>query len=544
MIEKEQLRNSLVILTVLVVLFSLITGISYLLKPTITGLVTVKEQLDYSDVVNLEFTESGTYVWNLQNPGDLKSIKIDGSKTKQGVAKVYIEKDNIRYLIFDSEQLVEKPSGIFGITGLVVGELNNTLNETINKTINEVGINETLVNDSVEINKTTVTNETIKINESVVNKTIINETVEINETANQTIENKTANIILEYKTGTNWDIDNNGIENLDGVIDFTVENSEFNWNADESKLCTRWETYSEEQEESTFICHGSLECCNFIELQPTLDEWNNPFELYKGRFYNSNQYVVSAQLVYVDIDLENLQYDIVYSEPAILPAVFEEELVLFEDICIDTCSVSKFNENSYNLVVVIENATLKIDKIKYTIEKKVAKPKENIICKEFQDNVLWSSGYSIVPEGSIYYHTWNIGTNCTEAGGYNCFLQNINVSTRYIHADLDESNSSREGYVQISEPDESICNAPEQGIYSKYLAYETLTGEDIRKGWYCGKNKNPNARCAFEVSNNYDYNVNCYGIKTYGSQYFLLDVFEVSYTWCWDVTQSSKRGKG
>jgi len=556
--KKIEVKILLVGLAVFVIFVFLISRTMFL-EPTITGLVTVTEQINYTDIVNLEFTESGAYIWNLQNPGELKSIRIDGSKSKQGTAKVYIEKDNIRYLLFDGEQLVEDEYGISGITGLVIGELNTTLNETIdeivvvediaeiNETVNDVVINETFVNDSVEINETTainetvnetITNETTAINETIVdeiiiNETVINESVEINKTTNQTTEDKTIYIELEYKTGTNWDINNDGIESLDGVIDFTVENSGFNWNVDESKLCTRWETYSEEQEESTFICHGSTECCGFVELQPTLDEWDDLFDLYKGRFYDSKQYVIGAQLIYVDIDLENLEYDVVYSDPEILSAAFEEGLILFEDECIDTCSINGFDQDSYKLIVVIDNATLRIDEIKYIIEKKVAKPKENLICKDFEDNVLWSSGYSLLPEGSTSYNTWNIRTNCAEAGGNNCFLQNVSISTRTLYVSSIDLNGSGESYIQLSNPDDSICDIPEQGVYSRYLSFETLAEEGKKRGWYCGKNKNPNAKCGVEIASNYNDNVTCYGIKAYASQYSLIDAFKVKYTWCW-----------
>ena len=275
--------------------------------------------------------------------------------------------------------------------------------------------------------------------------------------------------------------------------------------------------------------------------------------MYKDRFYDSKQYVIGAQLIYVDIDLENLQYDIVYSEPANLLAKFEEELVLFEDECIDTCSISGFDKDSYKLIVVIENTTLRIDEIKYTVEKKVkniTKPKEKFICKDFQDSVLWSSSYSLLPEGSTKYQTWRIGTNCSEAGGHNCFLQNINITARSIYmgySDLDgnyDPNVSGEGYVQISDPDELVCDNPESGIYSRYIAFETVKGEGKKIGQYCGKNKNPNARCAFDIAKKYDDNVNCYGIKAHASQYFLVDVFKVKYTWCWDNSNDSKGGKG
>ena len=56
-------------------------------------------------------------------------------------------------------------------------------------------------------------------------------------------------IELEYGNNPNYDPDNDGIETMNGVIDFTVEDSFFNSTLNETNLCTRWEVSS--QNEST-----------------------------------------------------------------------------------------------------------------------------------------------------------------------------------------------------------------------------------------------------------------------------------------------------
>ena len=91
------------IMAVYVILALVLTGV-YLLEPTITGFITVTKQIEYTDKVNQEFNETSEYVWNLSNPGILKSIKIDGSKSIEGKIRVYVENDNVRYLIFDSRR--------------------------------------------------------------------------------------------------------------------------------------------------------------------------------------------------------------------------------------------------------------------------------------------------------------------------------------------------------------------------------------------------------------------------------------------------------
>ena len=55
-----------------------------------------------SDNVNMQVNQSGTYQWNVSNPGNITSLKATGSVSSNGTAKVYIEKDGKRYLVFDS----------------------------------------------------------------------------------------------------------------------------------------------------------------------------------------------------------------------------------------------------------------------------------------------------------------------------------------------------------------------------------------------------------------------------------------------------------
>jgi len=160
----------------------------YYLEPAITGFVTVTKEFNYTDDVNLEFSESAEYTWNLANPGNLKSVKVSGNMDDQGEARVYIENNGIRHLIFDSTQLVEKESGMFGITGFAVSEDGESgVDEDSDEgeeegeeiPINGTGmINDTIINETEIINQTAI-NETPIINESIeINETVINETTE------------------------------------------------------------------------------------------------------------------------------------------------------------------------------------------------------------------------------------------------------------------------------------------------------------------------------------------------------------------------------
>ena len=94
------------------------------LKPELTGFVAVEKQLNYSDSINLNFGENSEYNWIPEQQGTLKSLKISGSYKTEGNVKVYLEEEDIRYLIFDSNKLNE--TGILGITGLVVSNETKT----------------------------------------------------------------------------------------------------------------------------------------------------------------------------------------------------------------------------------------------------------------------------------------------------------------------------------------------------------------------------------------------------------------------------------
>jgi len=186
-----------------------------LLKPELTGFVAVKKQLNYSDIINMNFEENSEYVWIPEHQGLLESLKISGSYKTEGNVRVYLEDEGIKYLIFDSNKLNE--TGIAGITGLAISnESNNQDNDSNN--------NENNNNDSNE-NNNLIINEPIEINET---ETIINQTTEeINKTITQN---------LEYGNNEFYDSNNDGIEDIYGVVDLAVENSLFSWEADEKTM--------------------------------------------------------------------------------------------------------------------------------------------------------------------------------------------------------------------------------------------------------------------------------------------------------------------
>jgi len=166
----------------------------------------------------------------------------------------------------------------------------------------------------------------------------------------------------------------------------------------------------------------------------------------------------------------------------------------------------------------------------------------NMTCKEFEENVLWSSGFSHDNKGSTKYQTWIPKTNCEEAGGQNCFLQDIGVSSRTIYITPDDKEINGKSYIQISSLDKEGCDAPEKGVYNTYLAYESIKGnEGVKKGWYCGYEKEESEdlikfkpKCNLRLTKELLSESGCFGIKSSAPQSSIMDVFKIKYKLCWD----------
>jgi len=71
-------------------------------KPSITGKAVLNQENIHAENLNLKKNENDTYEWKVNDPGDIKSLKASGSVSSSGTAKVYIEKNGTRYLLFDS----------------------------------------------------------------------------------------------------------------------------------------------------------------------------------------------------------------------------------------------------------------------------------------------------------------------------------------------------------------------------------------------------------------------------------------------------------
>jgi len=203
--------------------------------------------------------------------------------------------------------------------------------------------------NETELNITTPIKETEPINDTNITQPV-NETILFNHTINETAINKppSISISLEYNAGTPWDEDDDdGIETLKGVIDFSVADTEFNWDVNQEKLCTRWRTYSLDTKEATIACYGAEQCCGFISLAPTRDNWSEIFYSNYGKYGATYNNTISAQVIYADYNTsrENPYAEIYYSEWVDLFARYFDPVrnifTKIKDLVINTLSVIK-----------------------------------------------------------------------------------------------------------------------------------------------------------------------------------------------------------
>ncbi len=95
-------RSSVLAVAALTVIL-IIASYVYLSKnPAYTGNVVLSEEKSYEDSPGLTINESRNLTWSLKGAGNLKSVKATGAITRNGSAKIYLERGEERILIFDS----------------------------------------------------------------------------------------------------------------------------------------------------------------------------------------------------------------------------------------------------------------------------------------------------------------------------------------------------------------------------------------------------------------------------------------------------------
>lgn len=356
--------------------------------------------------LGLEINNNSEYLWVLNESTDLRSIKLNGYIEQEAIVKVYITNDNKKYLIFDSNKL----------------EKNNTINSSIE------GLNQGTDDTNMQIE-----------NESIENSSL----------------NNTITIKFEYAPNSSYDIDNNGQEYLTGVVDLTIKDTQFNWNVNEKNLCTKWNIYSVEDQESTNLCYGSVECCNFISLNPIRDLWNEIFYLTYGQYGSTLENIVSAQVLYVDYNLsiEGPYADIYYSKLANLSVSYYVPKLDFKDMCVETCNLENFSGKDYKLIFEVSNGLLKIDSISYMPPEKKSKIEVDLEIVNNNGEIsgnfsLYKNNFNILLiDGFVEPDYYGVEAIPKENFIDKLIINNLNLN-RPVNANIIVSNVTKEVYIE------------------------------------------------------------------------------------------------
>ncbi len=311
------------------VLFLLLAGIFYF-RPKYSGYAAKEEPTNYRARINQTFSNSSTYVLDIGGKS-LTSLRVSGYVAGNGSVEIYLIKDGTNYTVLDYGTIAS--AGIASITGFA------SKDEKDKKEKDKV----------IENENELYSNDTSNLSHPTANKSI--------------------KIDLQYKTNSLYDEDNDGIESISSPIDLTVENSQFSWEANQSRLCVKWEAYNLNEEKITTLCYGSQECCSLIGLEPKRENWNDAFySIYSQDGIGLNN-IISARLIYADysLSIDSPHSNIIYSDWSNLSAGYIYDKILFADACKDTCILENFNDGPYTLIIDLENATIQLDEIYYSL---------------------------------------------------------------------------------------------------------------------------------------------------------------------------------
>jgi hypothetical protein len=203
-------------------------------------------------------------------------------------------------------------------------------------------------------------------------------------------------IILDYGDNEFYDANNDGVETLEGIVDFTVD-AKFNINLSEENLCTRWNIFSNDTEELTAVCYGAEKSCNFVDLDPIRNSWNEEFYISYGQYGTTYKNTIDAQIIYVDYNtsIEDPYAEIYYSEIASLTAEFTElEIEVLENETNATINVLETTQGAAEIGKPVE-WTQKIEVINNATESKeieinvtIPKEAEDIIIVDKKENEI------------------------------------------------------------------------------------------------------------------------------------------------------------
>ncbi len=313
-------RSAAVILVVLLFVFA-----GLLFGPVFTGLIVSGEGTPHIEPLGVSFSEPAHHLITLEQNDLLVGLRLSGSVIGNGTFSVYLEdfypenKSNVsRYLILDSNSLPSPPSdaGITSITGLAIDEVTAT---DANSSLDNLTL--PIENLTLDVQLDIPENLTFNLTENVTLN--VTEPVLENLTLNLT-ENVTLNVTEPVLENLTLNLTENVTLN---VTDPVLENLTLN----------------------------ITENVTLNVTEPVLE--NLTLNLTENVTLNVTEPV-----------LENVTDNI--TEP---PSELEQ-VIQFEDFCVESCVLPKISGTIYRLVVEVENATLVLDNLTYYVSEENRPP--------------------------------------------------------------------------------------------------------------------------------------------------------------------------
>jgi len=121
--KKKKTRKKILISFYAIFTLILLVSIAAFIRPALIGYAVKAPSQELSQPINLEFSSSQSYAWNIEHPGLLQSVKLSGLIQGSGQVKIYLDD----LLILDSNNIKEnqnpKSTSTSPITGFAVGDL-------------------------------------------------------------------------------------------------------------------------------------------------------------------------------------------------------------------------------------------------------------------------------------------------------------------------------------------------------------------------------------------------------------------------------------
>jgi hypothetical protein len=309
-------------------LISLVVLALFYLTPTLVGFITQEQTNTYTESLNLEFSESQNYEWELENLGQLESLEVSGLVEGDGEVKIYLDD----LLILDSSEIKSKKAKI---TGGVISEVEE------DRTIVELFL-------------------------GFFQKTFLTITGRVAEDGESDGDSGSDGGDSGGDSGDS-DSGSSSESTSDSSSDSSSssESSESTSQESESSESQTQESYSEEIGEEALQKEISP---SQEESLPTSEESKEEIEGVEEDIEETEE-IEEIEETEITEEVEEEETEEVEEETESKDSGEEITIKEFKDLCEETCNLKKLNLNksSYTLKIEISNAKLNLDKIKYEI---------------------------------------------------------------------------------------------------------------------------------------------------------------------------------